>query len=133
MKIEEIKIEEMTINEAKEAMKKLEGLQKIFNIEAKEATTASSNNDHWIIGEKYLIRTVTFYQLGVLKKVTDNELVLTNASWVQDTGRFNLALKEGLEKQSNSEIEPFQDEVIVGRGAIVDATIYRHSVEVGVK
>ena len=72
----------------------------------------------WEIGKNYLIRTVTMIQLGKLKKVTDKELVLSEACWVADTGRFN----EALEKGTLKEVEMFQRDVIVGRGGIIDAT-----------
>ena len=64
--------------------------------------------------------------VGELKEVGKKELLFTKASWVADTGRFHDALKSGLTAQSSAEIEPFVDDVIVGRNAIVDATIYRH-------
>jgi len=72
----------------------------------------------WEIGKNYLIRTVTMIQLGKLKRVTGQELVLSEASWVADTGRFN----EALEKGTLKEVEMFQRDVIVGRGGIIDAT-----------
>ena len=72
----------------------------------------------WEIGKNYLIRTVTMIQLGKLKRVTDRELLLSNACWVADTGRFNIALSTG----AINEIEMFQKDVIIGRGSIVDAT-----------
>lgn len=73
------------------------------------------------IGKMYFIRTVTFYYVGRLLAVTDKELVLDQCSWVVDTGRFSDALKSGVV----SENEPFPDgKVIVGRGAIIDATIW---------
>lgn len=72
----------------------------------------------WEIGKNYLIRTVTMIQLGTLKRVTDKELVLSNACWVADTGRFSIALEKG----TLNEVEMFQRDVIVGRGGIIDAT-----------
>ena len=72
----------------------------------------------WEIGKNYLIRTVTMIQLGKLKKVTDKELLLSDACWVADTGLFTDALKDG----KLNEIEMFQRDVIVGRGGIIDAT-----------
>jgi len=72
----------------------------------------------WQIGKNYLIRTVTMIQLGTLSRVTEKELVLDNACWVADTGRFNIALSSG----TLNEVEMFQQSVIIGRGAIVDAT-----------
>jgi len=77
------------------------------------------NDSHWEIGENYLIRTVTMIDLGKLEKVTDNELVLSNASWIPDTGRFNQMLKEGDFK----EVEMFNKKnvMIINRKSIIDA------------
>ena len=72
----------------------------------------------WEIGKNYLIRTVTMIQLGKLKKVTDKELLLSDACWVADTGLFTEALSKG----TLNEVEMFQRDVIVGRGGIIDAT-----------
>lgn len=72
----------------------------------------------WVIGKNYLIRTVTMIQTGRLVAVTAQELVLEDAAWIADTGRFADALKSG----KFNEVEPFPDgQVIVGRGAVVDA------------
>lgn len=74
------------------------------------------------VGESYLIRTVTMIVLGKLEKVFATELVMSSASWVADTGRFYDALKTG----ELSEVEPFTNDVIVGRGSIIDATVWTH-------
>jgi len=73
------------------------------------------------IGEKYLIRTVTMYYTGRLEKVGEKELTLSNAAWIADTGRYADALKSG----ELGEVEPIGD-VIVGRGAIIDAVVWNH-------
>lgn len=82
----------------------------------------TENHVPYKVGENYLIRTVTMIQIGKLESIGDKELVLSNASWIADTDRFHNALKDGKLR----EVEPFIDNVIVGRGAIVDATIWRH-------
>lgn len=70
------------------------------------------------IGKPYLIRTVTHYYTGKLVAVTDQELLLEDAAWIADTGRFADAVRGG----SFLEVEPFPDgEVIIGRGSIIDA------------
>jgi hypothetical protein len=70
------------------------------------------------IGKTYFIRTVTHHYTGVLVKVFKNELVLKDAAWIADDGRFADAVKDG----TFSEVEPFPDgEVVIGRGAICDA------------
>ena len=78
-----------------------------------------THNGPWQIGKIYLIRTVTMYITGRLVEAHPQELVLEEAAWIADTGRFAEALK----KCEFNEVEPFPDgKVIVGRGAIVDAT-----------
>lgn len=75
-------------------------------------------NSHWKLGKTYFIRTVTHHYTGVLVRVTPKELVLEDAAWIADDGRFNVTVRDG----SFSEVEPFPDgEVIIGRGALLDA------------
>jgi hypothetical protein len=73
----------------------------------------------WEIGKTYLIRTVTMIDTGRLVAVTPQELVLEDAAWIADTGRFALAVKTA----EFDEVEPFPDgrRVIVGRGSVIDA------------
>lgn len=83
-----------------------------------EATTSTEHP--WRIGEKYLIRTVTMILTGRLTAVYEQELVLGECAWIADTGRF----MEATEKGSFDEVEPWKtDEVIVGRGSIIDAGV----------
>jgi hypothetical protein len=78
----------------------------------------SSDVAPWRIGKNYFIRTVTMIDCGKLVAVTPTELVLKNASWIAETGRFADALK----KCEFGEVEPFPDgNVIIGRGAVIDA------------
>lgn len=103
-----INIEDLTIKQLRE----ISCMFSNENIKLKES-------DHpFEIGKKYLVRTVTMIQLGILKWVGPKEIVLENASWVADTGRFNNALKNGEVKEN----EPFVNDVIIGRGAICDMT-----------
>jgi hypothetical protein len=74
----------------------------------------------YVIGKTYVIRTVTMIQLGKLIAVHPQELVLKDASWIADTGRFHQFLKD---PRTRNESEPFTADCIVGRGAIVDAQI----------
>ena len=72
----------------------------------------------WEIGKNYLLRLATIYDAGKLIGVGPQELVLEDASWIPDTGRFSDALKSC----EFSEVEPFpKGRVIVSRSAIVDA------------
>lgn len=73
----------------------------------------------WQIGKKYFIRTVTMHLTGELTFIGKQELVLKDAAWIADSGRFHEAIKD---PSKCNEIEPFAKPVIIGRGAIVDAT-----------
>lgn len=82
------------------------------------------DDSHWKIGKNYFIRTVTYHFVGHLLKVTDKELVLDNMSWIAVDGRFSNAMKgEGFSEQ-----EPYkpESEIIIGRGSLIDASIYNY-------
>jgi hypothetical protein len=73
----------------------------------------------WKIGRNYFIRSVTHHYTGCLVSVDDKELVLKDAAWIADDGRFAQAVKTG----EFAEVEPYPDgkPVIIGRGAVLDA------------
>ena len=96
--------------------KQLCDLVKLFSQDKFEATCP------WQIDKKYFIRTVTMHLIGKLKFISSKELVLSNAAWVADSGRFNHALETG----ELSEVEPFVSDVILNRESIVDATEWKH-------
>jgi hypothetical protein len=104
-------INKLTFGEIKE-------IQALIN----PAVPSTQSDSHWKIGKHYFIRTVTMYYIGKLRNVTDKELLLVDASWIADTGRFHDALKSG----ELNEVEPFINDVIIGRGAIVDASEWDH-------
>lgn len=83
------------------------------------------------LGEPYFFRLVTHYLTGRIKRVTGKEIVLTEAAWIADTGRFTQAIADG----TLNEVEPFpkEEEVIIGRGALVDAVRWRHALPSGQK
>ena len=84
---------------------------------------STKKNAHapWCIGQNYFVRTVTHHYTGRLIAVYPLELVLIDAAWIADDGRFMQAVATG----NFNEVEPYPDthEVIVGRGAVLDATI----------
>jgi hypothetical protein len=76
------------------------------------------------IGECYLIRTVTMIDTGRIVAVTSQEIVVEDAAWIADTGRFADALKSA----EFDEVEPFPNgQVIISRGAIIDACQIPHA------
>lgn len=83
-----------------------------------------ASNTPYVIGENYFIRTVTYHFTGKLKAVYENEIVITDAAWIADSGRFQQAIEEG----SYVEVEPYPDgrEVIINRGSITDAVTITH-------
>ena len=100
-----MQIEELTIGQARE-------LAALFG--QPQFTTAHP----FKIGKPYLIRTVTMIDTGIVKAVYPTEIILTDAAWIAETGRFSDAVK----KAEFDEVEPFPEgEVIIGRSAIIDA------------
>jgi hypothetical protein len=83
----------------------------------------TSDDSHWKVGKNYFLRTVTHHYTGRLVKVTGKELVLESAAWIADDGRFHDALRDG----KFNEVEPYYEEqVILNRGALIDAVIWKH-------
>ena len=81
------------------------------------------------VGNKVLIRTVTHYHTGLIIQMSNDEVVLEDAAWIADTGRFYAALMQG----ELNEIEPFTAPVSVNRGAIIDVTLWPHLLPRGQK
>jgi hypothetical protein len=73
-------------------------------------------------GQCYLIRTVTHYYTGRVVSVTLDDVLLEEAAWIPDTGRYSTALAEG----TLNEVEPYPNEVILSAMAIVDAAPWPH-------
>lgn len=110
----QIDLNKLSFSELKEEIEKLENKKESATVEKKGV---------WQIGKNYVIRTVTMIQVGKLIEVTENELVLQNAAWVADTGRWQQFLEDGTTK----EVEPFPDgNIIVGRQALIDAVVWKH-------
>jgi hypothetical protein len=106
-----MKFDDLTIGEAKE-------LARMFG-----GTVPAATSHPYIIGQNYIIRTVTMIDVGRLVEVHQNELVLEDAAWIADTERWADALAKGTLR----EVEPFPDgRVIVGRGGLIDACQWKH-------
>ena len=77
------------------------------------------NKHPYKVGKNYLVRTVTMIYSGHLKAVFDAELVLDKCCWIAETERWMQAVAESKFR----EVEPYpaKEEVIIGRGAILDA------------
>lgn len=73
------------------------------------------------VGNPVLIITVTRYYTGRIVGVTDSEILIEDAAWIADTGRFFDAFRDG----ELSEFEAYPDGVVsVARGCIVDVSTW---------
>ena len=81
------------------------------------------------VGDKVFIRTVTHHYTGEVVKAKKDWLELKDAAWIADDGRFNNFLKTG----SANEIEPFEDNVRIPTGGILDITLWKHALPRSVK
>jgi hypothetical protein len=104
-------LDELTIGQAKQ-------LAAMFGAQAPQAPQSTA----YEVGKCYFIRTATYHVVGRLVRITDSDLVLEDASWVADSGRFHNALRDG----ELSEVEPFVRPVIVSRGGLIDGTEWIH-------
>jgi hypothetical protein len=113
-----MKIDELTIGEAKE-------LSNMFN----KCEAVKTDFNPFTVGDTWFIRTVTHHLVGEMKTVGVQELVLKGGTvmWIADDGRFTDAIKNG--NFSETEIYGDQD-VVVGRGSIIDATRLKVNIKV---
>jgi hypothetical protein len=79
----------------------------------------SENESAFVVGEKYLFRTVTHYYTGQLLAIKRDGLVIGTAAWIADTGRFAQAVATGDFK----EVEPYPAAAkpIINFNALIDA------------
>jgi hypothetical protein len=107
-------INSLTVGEVKELQRLLGGSP----ISASPLPDCGSHCGLYKIGQAYFIRTVTMSYTGIITAVHQQEIELSSACWIADSGRFHKALKG--EWDSNAEHEPFPAPIGIGRGAIVD-------------
>jgi hypothetical protein len=98
-----------------------------MNIELKDlvellGTKKTKASPPFEIGKNYFVRTVTMYYVGTLVDIKGQWLVLNEASWICDTGRFHDFLKDG----KCNEYEAFVDQVRIPMGSVIDVTDWKH-------
>jgi len=69
------------------------------------------------IGSPYFIRTVTYFATGRVKAVVGQFIILEEAAWVADTGRFSDYMAKGIA----DEVEPVEVDMFVNMNSITDA------------
>jgi len=111
-------IDDLTIGEARE-------ISRILHTNGAQAVSGTSLQ----IGGKYLIRTVTYHLIGKVVAITATDVVLEEASWLADSGRFGECLSSG----KVNENEPIPGRHIVFRGSMIDAAEWKHETPVGLK
>jgi len=77
----------------------------------------------FLTGKPYIIRSATMTNVGRVKKICGGFLVLEDAAWVADTGRYFDALSTGV----LNEVEPYPDGCFVAVTGIIDAAPWNHS------
>ena len=85
-------------------------------------STTKSTSRGFQIGTSYLIRSVTHYYTGRLVAIEGDLLVLEDAAWIANTGRYADCLRTG----TLGEVEPCPGDIILGRGAFIDAVEWTH-------
>lgn len=81
------------------------------------------------VGDGVFVRTVTHHQVGRVIAITPTEIVLDDASWVAEDGRFSEALATG----KLNEVEQGPGWCVIGRGAVVDIWPWNHALPVPTK
>jgi hypothetical protein len=67
--------------------------------------TASGDGDEsavFVVGSSVFIRTVTYHCVGRVSEVRGRWVLIVDASWIADSGRFTQAIRDG----ALSEVEP---------------------------
>lgn len=81
------------------------------------------NEMPWGVGDKVFLRTVTHHLTGRVKKIVGKFLVLEDAAWIADNGRFMNFIQEG----KANEVEPVMCDVIVNTDSLIDGYEWRHA------
>ena len=90
-----------------------------------DGETHLERKEFWEIGKDYMVRTVTMIYLGVLKNFNDKELLFEDVAWIPETSRWN----EFVRGAKPNEMEPYPNDVIIGRSALLDATVMTKKIE----
>ena len=76
------------------------------------------------VGQKVFIRTVTHHYVGVVEEILEMGVVLKQAAWVADDGRFSTCARGVWD--SRSEVEPFPPDkrVTIYFGGLIDSWLF---------
>jgi hypothetical protein len=74
------------------------------------------------LGEAYLFRTVTHIEVGRVKAIRGDFVMLEDASWIADTGRYHDCLVSGV----FSEVEPYPITTTINMGSLINFAPWPH-------
>lgn len=82
------------------------------------------------VGKAFFFRTVTYHIVGKVEKILKNSkiLVLSDASWIADSGRFMNFIQTG----NANEVEPI-GEWFINLDTVVDFGQFKHSIKMDQK
>ncbi len=100
---------------------KKEMLLELIGLAIEKNGTESGGDLPFEIGTSYFIRTVTYHMIGTIEEIKGSFLVLSDASWVADSGKFSKAIGDGV----LSEVE-YVGAMIVNLNSIADAFPWTH-------
>lgn len=98
-------------------------IEKILEMAVSENVQTENLEHPFKVGDSYFIRTVTYHFVGTIKEIVGKWIVLKDASWVADSGRFHVALEKG----ELSEVE-YMDKAIINMDTITDASLWNNRV-----
>ncbi len=110
-----------TKEELQKELTELEALEEKIN-EKKSGIEYKKLEIPFKVGSSYFIRTVTYFATGKIKAIVGQFLVLEEAAWIADTGRFMEAIMEG----KLNEVEPVSVDMFINLNSITDAFVWKH-------
>jgi hypothetical protein len=104
---------------AKRSIIMLDGLPAPF-IDGQATGDFRSKASPFLLGQKAFLRKVTMIDTGVIIALYDDYLVLVQAAWIADTGRYANAMKDGPTVFAEVEPYPAGKAIICALGDFVD-------------
>jgi len=98
-------------------------IEKLLELAVSDGDIKTGADHPFQEGKSYFIRTVTYHFVGTIKEIVGKWIVLKDASWVADSGRFHVALEKG----ELSEVE-YMKQAIINMDTITDATEWENKV-----
>lgn len=112
-------IQDLTIAEANALLAQAEEVKGVLCNPNAISQPCGQQVDWLAIGTLVAIRSVTLYYTGRIIANTSEYIVLEDAAWIADTGRWAEFVKN---PEGANEIEPYSKPCLVFKGAIADIT-----------